>query len=46
MKLLRCFRYLPLIFVLLMAAGLAFICMSNGTDYSNGTFVFSNQGQV
>lgn len=46
MKIIRCLRYLPLIFMLLLAAGLAFICMSNGTDYSNSTFVFAEQGQV
>lgn len=46
MKLLRCLRYLPLIFMLILAAGIAFICMGGGTDYSDSTFVFSNSGQV
>ncbi len=46
MNMLKCLRYLPLIAVLLAAVGIAFICMGQGRDYSDSTFVFSAAGQV
>jgi hypothetical protein len=43
MKILRCIRYLPLIFMLLAAVMLVCVWMSGESDYSDSTFVFSRE---
>ncbi len=45
MKIIRCMKYMPLVFVLLAAAAAAFICMGGNDSFTDSTFVFSNAGR-